>query len=434
MTTTATPILPTGYDPFERFFASRYTQGGRTVYSVDFSVRELVTFLPKPDPEKPLDVNSTQRRIVPKHAQEFADYLLEKPEWVAPALLLRSPDIFEFHPYEAINTATTQFGILAVPKDAKSEIQIVDGQHRTLGFHLAWERLALRIEKARGTLAAAKRQEEPALIEHHQAILDEYLAVRDRLAQERVSVQIVLTDAVETARRIFIDINDNAKGITGSVRDRFNDRTAVGRALNVVLESSDLLEGRVDLEQDRVGGTSPYLLGAKHVADIIRALAVGNGRIGRVVAQSLNDSSLVKEFEEFEEALLTAFPILNEVVDGDLSAGELRQQHLIASNVVMRAFAAAWHDLSKAGLDAAEIVSAWKVFDDQMSLPVYANRRDSWFALGVIEARAGGSYSTRSRAQDFKVLTKFIVDQSLAGDAAAWNRAATEDASLIPAK
>jgi hypothetical protein len=24
--------LPTGYDPYERFFASRYRQGGRTVY------------------------------------------------------------------------------------------------------------------------------------------------------------------------------------------------------------------------------------------------------------------------------------------------------------------------------------------------------------------------------------------------------------------
>lgn len=433
MTTNAF-ILPTGYDPYERFFASRYTQGGRTVYSVDFSVRELVTFLPKPDPDKPLDVNSTQRRIVPKHAQDFAEYLLDKPEWVSPALLLRSPDIFEFQPYEEINTATTQFGILAVPKDAKGEIQIVDGQHRTLGFHLAWERLASRIEKARALVAAAKRQEDPALIEHHQRLLDKEIAVRERLASERVSVQIVLTDAIETARRIFVDINDNAKGITGSVRDRFNDRTAVGRALNIVLETSDLLEGRVDLEQDRVGGTSPYLLGAKHVADIIRALAVGNGRVGRVVAQSLKDQNLVKEYEAFEEALLTAFPSLNEVIDGDLSPAELRQQHLIASNVVVRAFAAAWHDLSKEGKSPDEIVTAWKVFDEQMSLPVYAEPTDSWFALGVIEARAGGSYSTRSRAQDFKVLTKFIVDQTLAGDSAVWNRANAEQANLIPSR
>ena len=69
-----------------------------------------------------------------------------------------------------------------------------------------------------------------------------------------------------------------------------------------------------------------------------------------------------------------------------------------------------------------------------MSLPVYAEPTDSWFALGVIEARAGGSYSTRSRAQDFKVLTKFIVDQTLAGDSAIWNRADAEQANLIPSR
>ena len=68
MTTT---LKATGYDPNEYFFATRYQQGGRTVYSLDFSVRELVTFLPKPDPDKPLDVNATQRRITPIHARDF---------------------------------------------------------------------------------------------------------------------------------------------------------------------------------------------------------------------------------------------------------------------------------------------------------------------------------------------------------------------------
>ncbi|MGY4645043.1 DNA sulfur modification protein DndB [Cellulomonas sp. URHB0016] len=429
------PILPTGYDPFERFFASRYKQGSRTVYSVDFSVRELVTFLPKPDPDKPLDSKSTQRRIVPKHAQDFAEYLLEQPEWVSPALLLRAPaDIFKFESYDAIATSTTQFGILAVPKDAKNEIQIVDGQHRTLGFHLAWELLGRRIEEARANLAAAKQQGEPALVEHHQKHLDRILAVRDRLGSERVSVQIVLVETPEVARRIFVDINDNAKGITGSVRDRFNDRTAVGKALNVVLDTSELLQGRVDLEQDRVGGSSPYLLGAKHVADVIRALAVGNGRIGSVVAKSLKEIDLVKSFDAFEDAIVEAFPLLADVIDGDLAAGELRQQHLIGSNVIVRAFAAAWHELRLAGMTPEQITKAWANFDEHMALPVFANTSDSWFALGVIEPREGGSFATRSRAQDFKVLTKFIVGQSHAGDAATWHRADSEDKAIIPAK
>ena len=233
--------------------------------------------------------------------------------------------------------------------------------------------------------------------------------MRDRLGAERVSVQIVIVETSDIARRIFVDINDNAKGITGSVRDRFNDRTAVGRALNVVLDSSELLSDRVDLEQDRVSGSSPYLLGAKHVADVIRALAVGNGRIGRVVAASLKEGDLIKDFESFEDALVEAFPVLNEVIDGDLTPSELRQQHLIGSNVVVRSFAAAWYELRQAGLTPKQIAKAWSAFDAHMALPVYANSADSWFALGVIEARAGGSFATRSRIQDFKVLTKFIV-------------------------
>lgn len=423
--------LPTGYNPYDTFFASRYHQGGRIVYAVDFSVRELITFLPKPDPEKPLDANSTQRRIIPAHAKDFAYYVLEHPEWVSPALLLRAPEIFKFEPYEAINTATTQFGILAVPKDAKTEIQIVDGQHRTLGFHLAWEMLNQQIEEARADLAAAKNSSDPIVAEHFQEVLDDLLARRDKLSSERVSVQIVVVETPEVARRIFVDINDNAKGITGAVRERFNDRTPVGRALNSVLDRSELLEGRVDLEQDRVLGNSPYLLGAKHVADIIRALAVGNGRVGKVVAKTLRESDLVNEYERFEDALLTAFPVLGEVMNGELSPADLRQKHLIGSNVVLRSFAAAWHDLTGAGVEPDGIAAAWSTFNDYMDLPILANSQDSWFRLGVIEPRAGGSYATTSRAQDFKTLTKFIVQQTYE-DGAEWHRAQTEERALIP--
>ncbi|WP_069386454.1 DNA sulfur modification protein DndB [Cellulosimicrobium cellulans] len=425
--------LPSGYDPYERFFASRYRQGGRVVYGIDFSVRELITFLPKPDPNKPLDSHATQRRIVPAHARDFANYILETPEWVSPALLVRAPDIFKFEPYDAINTATTQFGILAVPKDARDELSLVDGQHRTLGFHIAWEILSKQIEEARADLAAAKNSSGPEVVAHFQKVLDGLLARRDELSSERVSVQVVIVETPEVARRIFVDINDNAKGITGAVRERFNDRTAVGRALNSVLDRSDLLDQRVDLEQDRILGSSPYLLGAKHVADIIRALAVGNGRIGKNVAKTLQDSVLVKQYEDFEDALLSAFPVLTDVQDGNLSPAELRQQHLIGSNVVLRAFAAAWHDLTDDGLSAKEIADAWSTFDEYMSLPVYANSKDSWFALGVIEPRAGGSYAARSRAQDFKVLTNFIVKQTYT-DGVEWHRSKSEDSSLIPKK
>lgn len=402
----------TGYDPNEYFFATRYKQGGRVVYSLDFSVRELVTFLPKPDPEKPLDASSTQRRIIPAHAKGFADYIKDDLEWVSPALLLRAPDIFEFTEAVTIETGTTSFGQLAVPKDAKAEIQIVDGQHRTLGFHLAWEALTKEISEARALLAKAKNLEEAALIAEHEERLSARLARRDQLARERVSVQIVVVETPEVAKRIFVDINDNAKGITGAVRSRFNDRKVVSRALNIVLDSNPLLKDRVDIQQDRVSGASPYLLGAKHVADILRALTVGHGRVGKRLEEELDEREIAATFDEFVEGMQEAFPLLKEVEDGDLTPAELRQRSLIGSNVILRGFATAWYVLAQEDWSPGEIAEAFSTFEPYMDAPVYPDPEDTWFATGLFPANENGAYSPTSRIQDLKALTDVIIEMS----------------------
>ena len=73
---------------------------------------------------------------------------------------------------------------------------------------------------------------------------------------------------------MFFDIADNALGITSSVRARFDSRKVVNRGLEEVMKHA-LLKDRVDPEQDRMGRNNPNLMGAKHVAEIVRTLAVG---------------------------------------------------------------------------------------------------------------------------------------------------------------
>ncbi|TPJ36641.1 DNA sulfur modification protein DndB [Mesorhizobium sp. B2-6-6] len=412
-------IHTTGYDPYERFFATRFKQGGRTVYSLDWSVAELVAFLPKPDPDKPLDADSTQRRIVVPHATGFADYVINDSEWVSPALLLRAPDIFQFEAAKA-NTGSTQLGTLGVPKHAKADISIVDGQHRTLGFHIAWEKIATYIEKARADLARAKDEGDPLRIRNCEAALQKWVDRRDRLARERVSVQIMVIENPSAARRIFVDINDNAKGISGSVRGRFDDRKVLSRALNTVLHDSDLLDDRVDLESDRISANSEFLLGAKHVADILRALTVGSGRIGKRLEAELDDREIVKKFAEFETGLIDAFPQFEELMDGDLAANELRRSSLIGSNVMLRGFALAWHNLRQAGWTSEQITAAMKKMAPHMDAPVFPDPEDSWFATGLFPANEKGSLSPTSRAQDFRKLGDFI-QEALEGKVA-WKR------------
>ena len=96
----------TGYDPDVRFYATRYNQGARTVFSLDLSLAQIAGLLPKPDPANPTEGN---RRIKESHARAFGDYVRQQREWVAPALVLRAPDIFEIDVRESIGG--TEFGV-----------------------------------------------------------------------------------------------------------------------------------------------------------------------------------------------------------------------------------------------------------------------------------------------------------------------------------
>ncbi|MGH8908805.1 MAG: hypothetical protein ACRD0K_20505 [Egibacteraceae bacterium] len=53
------------------------------------------------------------------------------------------------------------------------------------------------------------------------------------------------------ARQMFVDVADNAKGISSARRSRFDGSKIANRTLDRVMDHA-LLKGRVDLEQDRI--------------------------------------------------------------------------------------------------------------------------------------------------------------------------------------
>src|SRR4051812_47188012 len=94
----------TGYDTEDRFYGTRYSQGGRRVYNIDLSLVQIAACLPEPDPSNLTEGN---RRVRESHAVAFGNYIRETEDWVSPALLLRGPDIFKFEVQQEI--AGTQF-------------------------------------------------------------------------------------------------------------------------------------------------------------------------------------------------------------------------------------------------------------------------------------------------------------------------------------
>ena len=410
----------TGYDTSDRFFATRYTQGGRRVYAIDLSLMQVAAYLPAPDPANPTEGN---RRVRESHAAAFGTYVREHEDWVSPALLLRSPDIFEFEIKEEI--AGTEFGILSIPRLARSDIRILDGQHRILGVHLAIAAIAKDIEKERDLLSKAKKTDsEPAVIKGIQEKIRTLELQRERLDRERISLQIAIEEDATAFRQMFVDIADNALGITSSVRTRFDSRKVVNRAVEPMLKHA-LLHGRVDLEQDRITASNPNLLGARHVADLIRTVAVGiDGRVGRRLEDELREDALVDDCGRYLDVLLDAFPQLASVADGKLTPEKLRKSSLLGASTMLRVLAGVYYELGRQKLDDDEISEFFGKLEPHISAPVTA---ESIWVTQLPEIFADGASAPRSRRQDLRALTDTITTWAI--DPPAWLTGATAKAA-----
>ena len=391
-----------GYDTDDRFYATRYSQGGRKVYAIDLSLAQIASLLPAPDPDNPTEGN---RRVRESHARAFGEYVRDKEDWVSPALVLRAPDMFKFEALQQI--AGTEFGIVSFPRLARTDLRILDGQHRILGVHLAIDAIAKDLEKQRSLLAAARRGgEEPAVIRHIEEKIGALEHQRERLGRERISIQVFVEDDGVAYKQMFYDIADNALGITSSVRARFDNRKIVNRCVEDVVRHA-LLHGRVDLEQDRIGRNNPNLVGAKHVAELIRTIAVGiDGRIGKRLEDELHEATLVQDTNRFLDTMLEGFSDLGKVADGDLEPEVLRHTSLLGSTTMLRVLAGVFHELAREGWADEDIAEFFRQLASHMAGPV--NDTSIWVKEVPGEIFAPGALAPTARRQDLKRLTETL--------------------------
>lgn len=408
---TATQPQVTGYANEVSYFATRYLQGDRVVYSLDLSPAQIAGLLPAPDPANPQPGN---RRITPAHAAAFGNYVRNNKNWASPSILLRSRDEFNFDTETEV--AGTEFGVIKLPFLQLSNIHILDGQHRILGIHMAIRGIAADLEKTKQALDRLEKKK-PLADEDEEADRQDQIAdfkaridalnyQRYRFENERMSVQIIIEDEQAAFQQMFYDIADNALGITASVRARFDTRKAVNRVLQDVL-LNDVLVDRVDLESDRLGRQNQHLLSAKHVADIIRIMAVGiEGRIGRRVEEGLNEDNLLEMTNKYFEALRDGFPQIKALVSGEEDALDLRARSMVASPVMLRVLAGVYKEMRKRGNSHLRIKRFFQDLDPYISKPA----TQAWVDRTGGELFSVGSLSPTSRRQDLVALTNLLVN------------------------
>jgi len=356
------------------YLATRTIQGGRAVYATRVPLLDLPTILPVPDPN---NVDKDNRKVDRLHAKHFGEYLDSKQDWVAPALLARDSGgcLFEkVDEHGAVGYLTVPWAIGGV-----SSLLTIDGQHRVLGVYIEKQRITAAISAVDRETARKVSPEKAAKL---QAEREKLIGQLNRLKEEYVGLDIYVEPDPIKAQQMFVDVADNAKGISSAVRARFDSYKVANRTLSDILDHP-LLKGRVDPEQDRMTMKNPNLMGAKHVADITRAVIAGaGGRISKKAEQTLTDGEVIEKVKDFLDVISNGFASLAAITEDDPEAErkadeltlaqQLRRTSLLGSVGMLRVLGGVFHDL-RMGDNPAElddITEFFKRLDSHMTAPV----------------------------------------------------------------
>lgn len=326
--------------------STRYRQGRRVQFHAALPVAELARIVQRPDPTRPLAGN---RKVDANRAKKFAEYILRNKDWVSPAVIVRVPSdevVFDVKvPFED----GTAWGVLSIPLDLLTEIVLLDGQHRTLGVFIALEMINDRIARYRETIAKMRDQlADPTEIRDQEKRLEDDLKLRKRLSDEHISIDIAEVGE-DQAKQMFGDINNNSKGVNPDYTTLLDQRDVVNRIAVQVIETHVLLQDRVETGQStRMTSANPNLVGAKSVADIVRGVLVGTGRVGVRVEDEIDKdvAANTQKIMQYLDVLIGAFDDLRDVTENRLTPKELRGKSMLGSATMLRVLAAVYHDLT----------------------------------------------------------------------------------------
>lgn len=382
------------------YLAQRSIQGGREVYSIRVPLTDLTAILIVPNPN---EIDEDNRRVNERHARDFGAYL-RNPRWVAPALLVRDAGGCTFDPLPGSDGTV---GYLTVPwtDSGLSMILTIDGQHRILGVDQEIKRIAAAILSIDRSLA--KGGLKPERVAKMQQEKKDLMEEMTRLKEESIGVDIYKEEDGALARQMFVDVADNARGISAAVRSRFDSSKVANRTLDQVIKHA-LLKGRVDMEQDRMTRTSTHLIGAKHVADLTRGVMFGiTGRTSKAKEATLEDREVVASVLDFLDCITEAFPDLAAVAEGDLSPQALRARSLLGSVGMLRVLAAVYRNLRADHVDTPAITAFFATLAPSMGAPVEAVsiwRKDPTTSVSFEE----GAYAPVMRQQNLGYLVDAV--------------------------
>jgi hypothetical protein len=396
-----------GYDDRKELLAQRYNRAGKSLFVVSLPLHLISSHLPIPDPAEPFEGN---RRVNETHAARFGEYWRANVQWATPPLLLDT--MFPLNKeFKALYAAGgVEFGVVKLPHNSSRELDILDGQHRILGWKMITDRLLAEVRRYREDLQRAREIEDEIGIQQYAgriAVAENDLA---RLRDEYITLEILEGVTKADHKQYFHDITVNAKGISKSVTMSFDRRNVINRVALTLAEQHPLLVGRVDFEKDRTTASNENLVSGKNLVDIVRHVVLGiDGRMTLRREKSFKESAIEVMGGKYLDALMESFPQLDKVANDELHPVDLRQDDLLGSATILRVLAGAYYELAvdTTDEDAPFVTGAgdkqarqlFALLAPHTSFPI----EPGWFGTGYFESET--SRAPGSRAQQLRGLT-----------------------------
>lgn len=392
--------------------AQRFNREGRSMFVVSLPLHLVATHLPIPDPDEPFEGN---RRVNYAHAARFGQYWRDNTDWGCPPMLMDTlhplSDSFE----SKFAAGGVEFGVVRLPHNSADAIDILDGQHRVLGWKIITDRIHGDYKIAAERLRKAKQSGDVEGQKHAQEAVDKHMQELARLENEFITIEILEGVSLDEHKQLFHDIATNAKGITKSITMSFDRRNVMNRVAMSLAEEHPLLEDRTDFEKDRVAGRNPNFLSGRNVVDIVKAANIGiDGRMTVRREKTFTDPSVERIAEAYFDALVECFPDLEALTDDDRDADplDLRDSSLLASPTILRILAGVFHNIAVDSSDpdkpilyvpgVEQVKTLYRDLAPHMGLPI----ADEWFATDYFPEK--DSKAPSSRAQDLKGLTDLV--------------------------
>jgi len=399
--------------------AQRVSRNGNSEYLLALPIAQALELLDIPDPTHPFPDN---RRVSKPHAIDFGNYWEKQDgKWLVPPLLLDYSKTLQFERLE-VHGSLSNLGFLMLPSDRLGALQILDGQHRVLGWYLKKLELNARLSVAVSDFNKNVISKEGQCVTTAKLEITYIKQQIDRFNNEYVSINLL--DGIDSYRhrQFFVDIAKNALGINKTVQAKFDTASIINRVTQLLIKEHPLLRGRVDLEKTSCSGHNPNILTVVNVADIVRHVSFGiSARMTTKKENTFQDDALYLLITRFLDLMQSNVPQLQEFMAGETTAQEFREKYLLGSGTIWRCLAGVYHELcvvigsddGYVGIDAhqeREFAKLLSKISGHMKLPISSG----WFATTLFPNR--NSKAPSSRAQDLTSMVDLLRAWAIGGE------------------